>query len=186
MENAIQIVGSETENRCWYKKPRVRASLIAPSLWGTLHKQGYSHIPPTSEPASTLASITSLLEGVGNYCAACAATRFVHYTPPPFVALIVHCFFSAVKSFLKIHLNQAGGRCRWIGFRRDVRVNQGCENYVNRFSSRCVIKITFDTYITQPHVLYLLILHTEERFYDHRIILLTWTMLKLCPGYRDY
>ncbi len=43
---------------------------------------------------------TSHLEGVGNYLAACAAITLVHYTPPPFIALIVPCNFNPVKIFL--------------------------------------------------------------------------------------
>ena len=110
--------------------------LFAPSLWETLHRQGVFSLPPTSELVSTLSPTTSLLEGVGNHCAAYAATRFVHYTPPPFVAFIVHCFFSAVKSFLKIHLNQASRKSGQISLRSDMRVDDGCENYVNMFSSQ--------------------------------------------------
>ena len=53
---------------------------------------------------------TSHLEGVGIYYAARAATMFVHYTPPPFIAHIVPCISFAVKLFLKIHLNQASAR----------------------------------------------------------------------------
>jgi hypothetical protein len=44
-----------------------------------------------------LAPVTSHLEGVGNYHAACAAITLVHYTPPPFIAHIVHCKPDAVK-----------------------------------------------------------------------------------------
>jgi hypothetical protein len=53
---------------------------------------------------------TSHLEGVGNQYAARAATMFIHYTPPPFIALIVPCISRAVKLFLKIPLNQASAR----------------------------------------------------------------------------
>ena len=60
----------------------------ANTLGGTLHRQGYSHIPPTSEPGSTLESITSQLEGVGNYCAAHAATTFIHLHTTSF-----HCAY---------------------------------------------------------------------------------------------
>src|SRR5215467_13856036 len=48
-----------------------------------------------------LTPVTSHLEGVGNYLAACAAITLVHYTPPPFIALIVHCNSKAVKIFLQ-------------------------------------------------------------------------------------
>src|SRR6266487_2697075 len=76
-------------DRKFYKKPRVRANLnYADTLGGTLHRQGYSHIPPTSEPVSTLGSITSQLEGVGNYCAAHAATTFIHLHTTSF-----HCAY---------------------------------------------------------------------------------------------
>jgi len=47
---------------------------------------------------------TSHLEGVGNYLAACAAITLVHYTPPPFIALIVPCNFDPVKIFFPISL----------------------------------------------------------------------------------
>jgi len=43
--------------------------------------------------------------GVGNYLAACAAITLVHYTPPPFIALIVHCNLNAVKIFSSISLS---------------------------------------------------------------------------------
>ena len=83
---------------------------MCPHSGGTLHRQGYSHLPPTSELEAALEPATSHLEGVGNYCAARAATMFVHYTPPPFIAHIVPCISCAVKLFLKIHLNQASAR----------------------------------------------------------------------------
>src|SRR5215472_3845052 len=50
---------------------------------------------------SGLAPDTSHLEGVGNYLAACAAITLVHYTPPPFIALIVPCNSNSVKIFLQ-------------------------------------------------------------------------------------
>ncbi len=59
---------------------------------------------------------TSHLEGVGNYLAARAATTFIHYTPPPFIALIVHRISCAVKLFLKIRLQQAPSIYLYIGF----------------------------------------------------------------------
>ena len=76
--------------------------LIVPSLWGTLHRQEIITLSPTSEHTSALPPTTSHLEGVGNYYAACAATRFIHYTPPPFIALIVPCNLGDVKTFVKI------------------------------------------------------------------------------------
>ncbi len=63
---------------------------------------------PTSELEPALAPLTSHLEGVGNYHAACAAITLVHYTPPPFIALIVPCNFNAVKLFPQIHGQQEG------------------------------------------------------------------------------
>ncbi len=83
---------------------------MCPHSGGTLHRQGDSHLPPTSEPGAALVPTTSHLEGVGNHYAARAATMFVHYTPPPFIAHIVPCISCAVKLFLKIHLNQASAR----------------------------------------------------------------------------
>ena len=52
-----------------------------------------------------LAPVTSHLEGVGNYHAACAATTLVHYTPPPFVAIIIPCICPVVKLLMKIRLD---------------------------------------------------------------------------------
>ena len=64
---------------------------------------------------------TSHLEGVGNYLAARAATTFIHYTPPPFIALIVHRISSAVKLFLKIRLQQAPSTHIYAGFSSNVK-----------------------------------------------------------------
>ena len=52
-----------------------------------------------------LAPVTSHLEGVGNYHAACAATTLVHYTPPPFIAIIIPCICPIVKLLMKIRLD---------------------------------------------------------------------------------
>ena len=51
---------------------------MCPHSGGTLHRQGYSHLPPTSELEAALEPATSHLEGVGNYHAACAAKTLVH------------------------------------------------------------------------------------------------------------
>ena len=80
---------------------------MCPHSGGTLHRQGYSHLPPTSELEAALEPATSHLEGVGNYLAARAATTFIHYTPPPFIALIVPCNLGDVKTFVKIDPSQA-------------------------------------------------------------------------------
>jgi len=55
----------------------VKAKSSYTSLWGTLHRQEIITLSPTSEHTSTLPPITSHLEGVGNYYAACAATIMV-------------------------------------------------------------------------------------------------------------
>lgn len=64
---------------------------------------------------------TSHLEGVENYWAACAATTFIHYTPPPFIAHIVHRISCAVKLFLKIRLQQAHSTHLYTGFPSSVK-----------------------------------------------------------------
>jgi hypothetical protein len=96
-----------------YKNPRVKANLTdAITLGGRCTgRKHYYYLPVSCEAA--LPPATSHLEGVGNHYAACAATTFVHYTPPPFVALIVHCISDAVKPFLKIHLKQVSGSTLW-------------------------------------------------------------------------
>jgi hypothetical protein len=53
------------------------------------------------QASADLTPVTSHLEGVGYYLAACAAITLVHYTPPPFIAIIVHCNSNAVKIFLQ-------------------------------------------------------------------------------------
>ena len=58
---------------------------------------GRKRSPPTSELEAALGPATSHLEGVGNHRAAHAATTFIHYTPPPFIALIVQCISCAVN-----------------------------------------------------------------------------------------
>ncbi len=57
------------------------------------------------QACADLAPVTSELEGVGNYHAACAAITLVHYTPPPFIALIVPCNSNAVKLFFSNSLS---------------------------------------------------------------------------------
>ena len=81
-----------------------------------------------------LAPVTSHLEGVGNYHAACAATTLVHYTPPPFVAIIIPCICPVVKLLMKIRLDsavattlEAASEAGW----RDLTVLPYCEYCVN-------------------------------------------------------
>ena len=81
-----------------------------------------------------LAPVTSHLEGVGNYHAACAATTLVHYTPPPFVAIIIPCICPVVKPLMKIRLDsavtstlKAASEAGW----RDFTELPYCEYFVN-------------------------------------------------------
>jgi hypothetical protein len=82
---------------CVDKNPRVTACLFryysGECCTGRDYKLTYQRA------CADLAPVTSHLEGVGNYHAACAAITLVHYTPPPFIALIVPCNFDAVKPF---------------------------------------------------------------------------------------
>jgi len=59
------------------KIPERQQVLDSPSLWGDAAQVGI-RISPTSELEPALALVTSHLEGVGNYLAACAATMFIH------------------------------------------------------------------------------------------------------------
>jgi hypothetical protein len=52
--------------------------------------------------SNRLTPVTSHLEGVGNYLAACAAVTLVHYTPPPFVGIILPCIYPSVKLLMNI------------------------------------------------------------------------------------
>jgi hypothetical protein len=82
------------------KNPRATACLISPLLWGRCTGRDYKFT--YQRACADLTPDTSHLEGVGNYLAACAAITLVHYTPPPFIALIVPCNLKAVKIFLSI------------------------------------------------------------------------------------
>src|SRR5438876_3743063 len=71
---------------------------------------------PTKRVCADLAPVTSHLEGVGNYHAACAAITLVHYTPPPFIALIVPCNSEPVKLFFPYSLPTSERKIYLKGF----------------------------------------------------------------------
>ena len=79
------------------KNPRVTAFLNRHYSGERCTGRDFNFTYQRTEP--TLAPVTSHLEGVGNYLAACAAITLVHYTPPPFIAFIVPCNSEAVKLF---------------------------------------------------------------------------------------
>jgi hypothetical protein len=81
-----------------------------------------------------LAPVTSHLEGVGNYHAACAAITLVHYTPPPFVAIILPCICPVVKLLMKIRLTSMSMDAFTSaseGGLRDFTLMPDCEYCVN-------------------------------------------------------
>jgi hypothetical protein len=81
-----------------YKNPRATASFdFAIALGGRC--TGRDDISPTSEPESALEPITSHLEGVRNYLAACAATTFVHLHTTSFRCAYCTLHFAGCQVF---------------------------------------------------------------------------------------
>ncbi|HEU0002288.1 MAG TPA: hypothetical protein VFQ36_15400, partial [Ktedonobacteraceae bacterium] len=77
----------------------------------------------------------SHLEGVGNYLAACAAITLVHYTPPPFVGIILPCICPYVKLLMKIRsawLSFLGREAASQAIQHDSQNSPACEDFVNR------------------------------------------------------
>jgi hypothetical protein len=83
------------------KNPRATASLIFAIALGSAAQVGNikTYLPVIS---NRLTPVTSHLEGAGNYLAACAAITLVHYTPPPFVGIILPCIYPSVKLLMNI------------------------------------------------------------------------------------
>ena len=103
---------SHREIELVYKNPRATLQFCSPLLWGccTSRKNHTTcqlfcsnpHQAPArcEEWAGELTPIPSLQEGVGIfYLAACAATRLIHYTPPPFDDAIVPEDFNGCQAF---------------------------------------------------------------------------------------
>jgi len=90
------------------KNPRATASSNFAIALGSAAQVGIikTHLPVIS---NRLKPATSHLEGAGNYLAACAAITLVHYTPPPFVGIILPCICPYVKLLMKI-------RSQWLSF----------------------------------------------------------------------
>ena len=95
-----------------YKKPRAILNLLFTFALGVPHKQEETHNLPVvfSNPhqarpgvksgCGELVPNPSLQEGVKIfYLAACAATRLIHYTPPPFDDAIVPEDFNCCQAF---------------------------------------------------------------------------------------
>ena len=84
----------------WIKTPEQRQVFFAIAL-GSAAQVGLikTHLPVIS---NRLTPVTSHLEGVGNYLAACAAFTLVHCTPPPFIGIILPCIYPSVKLLMNI------------------------------------------------------------------------------------
>jgi hypothetical protein len=101
------------------KNPRATASLNFAIALGSAAQVGIikTHLPVIS---NWLTPVTSHLEGDGNFIAACAANTLVHYTPPPFVGIILPCIYASVKVLMKI-------RSAWSSFSRRETACQGAQ-----------------------------------------------------------
>ena len=97
-----------------YKNPRATASFDFAIALGDAAQVGI-RISPTSELEPALVLVTSHLEGVGNYLAACAATMFVHLHTTSFRCAYCTLHFAGCQVFSENSLKASKytGKLNW-------------------------------------------------------------------------